>query len=180
MNKNIKQWLLAGVGVALLSGSLAASAADAHADFAPAGQKLEHLELDGGVHLAQTQLGQSRALEAGRVVLAFAGPQVLSSLTAYGSAGKPATLKESGAQAGSLSAPQLDFAFASQTAATSSLLTPCPPSCQCSVTSAPAERSSPASLSASAAGTIGSARPALMKTGFPARSGSGSGTSGMK
>jgi len=28
MNKNIKQWLLAGVGVALLSGSLAASAAD--------------------------------------------------------------------------------------------------------------------------------------------------------
>ncbi|MGN6593878.1 MAG: LptA/OstA family protein [Terriglobales bacterium] len=100
---------------------LAASAADAHADFAPAGQKLEHLELDGGVHLAQTQLGQSRALEAGRVVLAFAGPQVLSSLTAYGSAGKPATLKESGAQAGSLSAPQLDFAFASQTAATSSL-----------------------------------------------------------
>jgi lipopolysaccharide export system protein LptA len=103
---------------------LSATADQAHADFASREQRLEHLELSGAVRLAQTQPGLSRKLEADKVVLAFAGPQVVSSLTAFGDSGRPASLDEKGSQAGSLSAPQLVFSFAAGPTPTSSTLPP--------------------------------------------------------
>lgn len=84
-----------------------------HAEFTPATQKLQRLDLDGHVLAQQTRTlrgrQQLRRLQAGQLELRFAPANVLHALSAR----QDAVLTESGAVTQRLAAPELDFAFGS-------------------------------------------------------------------
>ncbi|MGH9476152.1 MAG: LptA/OstA family protein [Terriglobales bacterium] len=83
----------------------------AHADFNPAGQQIESLVLAGRVDAMQTAGAPgatiARRLQAGQLALHFAAGDALRSLVAS----QGAVLTASGAAAGVLAAPEIDFSF---------------------------------------------------------------------